>query len=168
MGPASFPCERRARWFTEGAVPYSGTAGRFLTRADERRFNTDPVALKLKGNTDTSLLPGQQALLAGQDGNLYIMQGQQIHRWFQVGFTVHSIVSFRLKSMDRSEPDLFVCIGQASCVHVYQNEKLLLQIDTSDWVKSVTLGDVNGDGEDELVLGLVNKTIEVYKLQCSR
>lgn len=36
-------------------------------------------------------------------------------------------------------------------------------IRTSDWPHAITLGDVNADGQDELVLGLLDQTIEVYE-----
>lgn len=46
---------------------------------------------------------------------------------------------------------------------VFQNGEKVSVISTSDWPHAVTLGDVNADGRDELILGLLNQTIDVYE-----
>lgn len=45
----------------------------------------------------------------------------------------------------------------------FDKTQKIASISTSDWPHAITLGDVNADGKDELVLGLLDQTIEVYE-----
>jgi hypothetical protein len=42
--------------------------------------------------------------------------------------------------------------------------QLMLSYKTSDWVHSFAVGDVDNDGEEEIVLALMNKQVGVSKL----
>lgn len=39
----------------------------------------------------------------------------------------------------------------------------MTQIETSDWPNNITMGDVNADGQDELIVSLLDQTVEVYR-----
>lgn len=60
---------------------------------------------------------------------------------------------------------MLICTGHSNQVLIFQNGEKIAMIPTSDWPHAVTLGDVNADGKDELILGLLDQTIDVY--ECS-
>jgi hypothetical protein len=45
--------------------------------------------------------------------------------------------------------------------------QLVQELETADWVQSIAIADVDNDLKLELVLGLVNNTVQSYKLQLS-
>jgi len=42
---------------------------------------------------------------------------------------------------------------------------LLYRIQTNDWVHGLAFGDVDGDGVEEVVLGMLDNTIEVWEME---
>ncbi|GAA5810369.1 hypothetical protein MFLAVUS_003790 [Mucor flavus] len=108
-------------------------------------------------------LDSQQVLLAGQDGYIYIMINFEIFQWIKVGFCLSTLIKFRPSVLSEEETDMVICTGHSNEVLIYQNGEQISHIRTSDWPHAITLGDVNADGQDELVLGLLDQTIEVYE-----
>ncbi|KAI8638159.1 hypothetical protein BD408DRAFT_29626 [Parasitella parasitica] len=141
------------------SVIHSLCAGNFLNSNDLRRF----VPNSHKKSTEPHKLDFQQVLLAGKDGCVYIMIDFEIFRWFRIGFCLERIMRFRPSTLEESETDMILCTGHSNEVLVYQNGKQISHIRTSDWPHAITLGDINADGQDELVLGLLDYTVEVYE-----
>ncbi|KAL9552715.1 hypothetical protein PS6_004336 [Mucor atramentarius] len=135
-------------------------AGHFLRSNDLRRFMVNDHNKK---GTESHKLNYQQVLMAGKDGYVYIMIDFEIFQWFRVGFCLEKIIRFRPSALDDNETDLIICTGHSNEVLIYQNGERISHIRTSDWPHAVTLGDINADGQDELVLGLLDQTIEVYE-----
>ncbi|KAI9469844.1 MAG: hypothetical protein EXX96DRAFT_654271 [Benjaminiella poitrasii] len=140
------------------SVVQSMCSGYFITSDELNRFIPHH-----KKRTRTYKLDSRQVLLAGQDGYVYIMIDFEIFPWFNVGFCLNRIIKFRPSSLSENEADIVLCTGHSNEVLIYQNGQRIAQIHTSDWPHAITLGDVNADGQDELVLGLLDQTIEVYK-----
>ncbi|KAI8393508.1 uncharacterized protein BYT42DRAFT_551293 [Radiomyces spectabilis] len=142
-------------------------AGHFLNTETMKNFVTTPTKTQKTGNGATKL-DSCQVLLAGQDGYVYIMVNYEIYRWFKVGFCLNKVVGFRPRCLGDHDTDLVVCVGHSNTVHVYKDGQPVATIETSDWPHVVTFGDVNADGQDELILGLLNQTIEVYQWNAVR
>lgn len=89
---------------------------------------------------------------------------------------------FRPSNTPDDETDMLICAGHSNDVLIYHNGEVrernanfintrenschpqkISNIKTSDWPHAITLGDVNSDGEDELVLGSLDQTIEVFE-----
>lgn len=133
-------------------------AGNFLNVDGLKRFNKQDKRLAGSFKLDT-----QQVLLAGQDGYVYIMIDFEIFQWIKVGFCLSRLVRFRPSNMPDDETDMLICAGHSDDVLIYHNGEKISNIKTSDWPHAITLGDVNSDGEDELVLGSLDQTIEVFE-----
>ncbi|CAO3646207.1 unnamed protein product [Mucor fragilis] len=139
---------------------HSLCAGNFLNSKDLRRFKIND---QNKKGTESHKLDYQQVMMAGKDGNVYIMIDFEIFQWFKVGFCLEKIIRFRPSALNENETDMIICTGHSNEVLIYQNGEQICHIRTSDWPHAVTLGDINADGQDELVLGLLDQTIEVYE-----
>ncbi|OAD08284.1 hypothetical protein MUCCIDRAFT_105242 [Mucor lusitanicus CBS 277.49] len=139
--------------------------GNFLNSKDLRRFKVNDHNKK---STESHKLNHQQVLMAGKDGNVYIMIDFEIFQWFKVGFCLEKIVRFRPSALDENETDMVICTGHSNEVLIYQNGEQICRIRTSDWPHAITLGDINADGQDELVLGLLDQTIEVYEWEINK
>ncbi|KAI7907200.1 uncharacterized protein BX663DRAFT_495163 [Cokeromyces recurvatus] len=140
------------------SVIQSMCSGYFIKSNDSSKFFQHS-----KKKAGSYKLDSQQVLLAGQDGFVYIMIDFEIFPWFNVGFCLNRVIQFRPSSLPKDETDIVLCTGYSNEVLIYQNGKKITQIRTSDWPHAITLGDVNADGQDELVLGLLDQTIEVYE-----
>ncbi|KAG0168548.1 hypothetical protein DFQ30_004620, partial [Apophysomyces sp. BC1015] len=145
-------------------VIHSMCVGHFLLKSGLKRFNAQPAKKIAKTEeSDNVKTDTQQVLMAGEDGCVYILINFEIHLWFKVGFCVDKIIQFRPAFLDETEPDLVVCVGHSSSVCIFQNGEMVAHIITSDWPHAITTGDVNADGQEELVLGLLDQRVEVYR-----
>lgn len=147
--------ERSFSFRTPCAI-YALCSGAFLTAEGLHKLRMQNKKVKL------SKLDSQQIILAGEDGNIYIMIEFEIYLWFSVGFCITNIVSFHPPGLDKDETDMLICSGHSNEVLIYHNGEIVYNIQTNDWPHSITMGDVNADGKDELVLGLLDHTIEVH------
>ncbi|KAJ8657440.1 hypothetical protein O0I10_006742 [Lichtheimia ornata] len=144
-------------------VIQSMATGRFLSASSARRFRVSSETSRPKYHADTDIvIDTNQVLLGGQDGSVYIMVDGEIHPWFKVGFGLSKIMTFRPTCLPDNEPDLVACVGLANCIRIYSHGELISEIKTSDWPQDITVGDVNADGQDELVVGLFNNIVEIY------
>ncbi|KAI8093362.1 uncharacterized protein BX664DRAFT_105662 [Halteromyces radiatus] len=137
-------------------------SGHFLTIHTKNRI-LDTTPSKIHHKETHEKLSSRQVLLAGQDGIVYVMIDFEIFPWFHVGFHICQIMCFRPFGMPETEPDLVICMGHANKVKIYQNAQVVSEIETKDWPHTMTMGDVNTDGKDELVIGLLDQSIEVYR-----
>ncbi|RCI05749.1 hypothetical protein CU098_012765 [Rhizopus stolonifer] len=133
-------------------------SGNFIDSNSLRKFQPGE-----KSRISQEKLNDPQVLLAGKDGYVYIMINFEIFQWIKVGFIITNILRWRPSNIKEEETDLLVCTGHSNEVLVFQNGEKVSVISTSDWPHAVTLGDVNADGRDELILGLLNQTIDVYE-----
>ncbi|CEG83168.1 hypothetical protein RMATCC62417_17137 [Rhizopus microsporus] len=142
------------------AVIQSICAGNFIDMNTMRRFK--PISKARESHTK---LDDQQILLGGRDGYVYIMINFEIYPWIKVDFPITNIQRWRPSDLKEHEVDLLICTGHSNQVLVFQNGEKISTIQTLDWPLAVTLGDVNADGKDELILGLLNQTIDVYECE---
>ncbi|CAO3645732.1 unnamed protein product [Cunninghamella blakesleeana] len=140
-------------------------SGHFLTLKYKSQIIENHItkSIKLSDDDNHEKLDTTQVLLAGQDGNIYVMIDFEIYFWFQVGFYITQIIRFRPIELAEHEPDLMICIGHSNNIKVYQCGEIITEIETKDWPHVMTMGDINADGKDELVLGLLDQSIVVYK-----
>ncbi|KAG2212172.1 hypothetical protein INT46_006007 [Mucor plumbeus] len=138
------------------SVIHSLCAGNFINSNELRRF----VVNNHKKSSESYKLDFQQVLMAGKDGYVYIMIDFEL---MEFGTRFFNGSGFRPSTLGEKETDMIICTGHSNEVLIYQNGKQISRIRTSDWPHAVTLGDINADGQDELVLGLLDQTIEVYE-----
>ncbi|KAI8997485.1 hypothetical protein BDB01DRAFT_752506 [Pilobolus umbonatus] len=141
---------------------YSLCSGLFLNSDGLQRLQRHNKKIKLDA------LEAQQIIMAGEDGNIYIMVDYEIYLWFRVGFCITNIIPFHPPGLDADETDMLICTGHSNEVLIYHSGKMIYNIQTNDWPHSITMGDVNADGKDELVLGLLDQTIEVYEWKLNK
>ncbi|KAI8351201.1 hypothetical protein EDC96DRAFT_518866 [Choanephora cucurbitarum] len=143
------------------SVTNSLCAGHFISEEGLKRFIGNRHNKKIR--TDSKKIDLRQVLFAGQDGFVYIMIDFEIFQWFYVGFCLTKIIQFRPSTLKAHESDIVLCTGHSNEVAVYQDGEKISSIKTSDWPHAITLGDVNADGKDELILGSLDQMIEVYE-----
>ncbi|KAL0082969.1 hypothetical protein J3Q64DRAFT_1750930 [Phycomyces blakesleeanus] len=144
------------------SIIHSMCAGHFLTTSTEKSLN-DQQPKAIHAGQDVKI-NSKQVLLAGEDGNVYILVNFEVYLWFTVGICLTNILTFRPSWLLEEEPDIIICAGQSNGVYIYHGRKMVGEITTADWPHAMTMGDVNADGQDELVLGLLDQTVEVYRL----
>lgn len=62
----------------------------------------------------------------------------------------------------RGKVSKYFYIVDQKCTFTYK--QLLVQQKTADWVHTISIGDINNDGKEEIVVGLMNNTVEAYKM----
>ncbi|CAO3662858.1 unnamed protein product [Umbelopsis ramanniana] len=107
----------------------------------------------------------QQIALAGQNGDIYIMENYKISAFFSVGYPVTKLLRYRPRGFENTSPDVLICAGHRNELKAYHNGSLIATYETEDWIHDMTLGDIDADDNEELVLGLLNQTILVLKFQ---
>jgi len=109
------------------------------------------------------ILPGKipQIVAGCQDGFIYLLQDYQYTRYISVGHPINHILSYNIVQEDVS---LLFCAGHFNALHIYHCGHILLEHKTSEWVQTLSIGDVDNDGEDEIVVGLLNNFVQVFKL----
>ena len=103
-----------------------------------------------------------ELLVACEDGSIFQISKYKATKYSQVGYPLTTISTFKVKQMKER---LILVGGHFDCLKFYCEQKFLCDLKTSDWVQSIGVGDMDGDGEDELVLGLLDNNINIYKLQ---
>ncbi|ORZ18005.1 hypothetical protein BCR42DRAFT_412950 [Absidia repens] len=136
-------------------------SGNFLTERTKRRIMNDTVT-KSRRTMDRKL-DSPQVLLGGQDGNIYVMIDFEIYPWLRVGYYINQIICFRPSGLPDHEADLVICMGHSNEIKICHNGEIIADVETRDWPHTMTMGDVNTDGKDELVVGLLDQSVEVYR-----
>ncbi|KAI8982411.1 hypothetical protein BDF20DRAFT_912574 [Mycotypha africana] len=144
-------------------VIHSMCSGNFLTTEGYEKLVEKQNKRRATVESPEKKLTSQQVLMAGADGYVYIMIDFEIYQWFKVGFCLTKILKFRPSSFKEEETDIILCVGHSNQLLGYRNGELICQIVTSDWPHAITLGDVNADGSDELVIGTLDQMIEVFE-----
>ncbi|KAG2182313.1 hypothetical protein INT43_007240 [Umbelopsis isabellina] len=105
----------------------------------------------------------QQVALAGNNGIIYILENYKVTSFVHVDYSITRVLRYRPKSLPESSPDILICAGHCNEIRAYYYGELITTYGTQDWVHDMILGDIDGDGKDELVMGLLNQTIAVLK-----
>ncbi|CAG8754970.1 5543_t:CDS:2 [Ambispora leptoticha] len=103
-----------------------------------------------------------QVVLGCEDGNIYIMEDYMIHNMLKIDNPITDVKRFRPHDLESTETDFLVCIGHFNEVRIFKDCELFRSIITDDLVSTIDIGDTNNDGRPELIIGMLNNTIEVY------
>ncbi|ORX54107.1 hypothetical protein DM01DRAFT_1390419 [Hesseltinella vesiculosa] len=136
-------------------------SGFFLSAHDMGRMMDTPIAKEARPSPSATD-PPCQVLLAGKNGQVYVLADFNIYPWFKTDFDIASIVRFRPSTLSPDQPDLVICAGKSSTVAVYHKGELVSEIHAQDWPRCMTIGDLDEVGKDMLVLGHHDHTIEVF------
>ncbi|KAJ3089706.1 hypothetical protein HK102_005720 [Quaeritorhiza haematococci] len=162
-----------------------------------RFWNRDPARSLGEKEDETAsasegFIKGNQIVLAGEDGNVYIMDHFEIFLYAETEYTLTRVCGVplpqsglqqrqtqgeyrRRDGMDNFSPSnvsaavsedvqYLLVAGQFCGVHVYKNGKLHHTIETDEWVHDIATGDTDRDGDPEIILSELNSTIQVHKL----
>ena len=122
----------------------------------------------------------QSVALGADNGFIYLLNKQRnICQYAKVDFCVSKLISWKknTNSTKQTAPlnskqqmqqqlncEIVVCVGHFNGIKFYQNKSLLFTQITPDWPHSIAIGDLDNDLTQELVVGLQNNSIQVYKL----
>ncbi|KAJ3328490.1 hypothetical protein HDU76_009870 [Blyttiomyces sp. JEL0837] len=109
-----------------------------------------------------------QILLAGQDGNIYLLENYQLHFYAYTESTITRMNSFRPAGSNKTSVDHVACIGHFNSLNFYQNGEMVYSIPAPDWIGSFAIGDINGDGDDEVVFATCSGIVEAHKMSVNR
>ncbi|KAG9292859.1 hypothetical protein G9A89_016221 [Geosiphon pyriformis] len=123
-----------------------------------RKDNFDPEIFVSKNNTSAAT----QVALGGDDGQVYLLEDYTIVNLLKMDQPITNLKSFRPHDLDSTETDFLLCTGYFNEIRVYKDAELICSIITEDWVCCIMVGDVDGDGEAEFVIGMMNQVVEVY------
>jgi len=121
-----------------------------------------------------------QIVVGCEDGFIYIVEPSErrLKRWIDVGYPITKLVAIRVKpkrasgkrtvSNDVNESNenphstqtsmLLCCCGHFNGLKIFSGEKLFLEYKTSNWIHAIDTGDVDGDGEDEILIGTMESS----------
>jgi len=99
-----------------------------------------------------------QLALGGEDGVIYIVNDYVVHKYVRVDITITKLIPMKTAQ----NFDDLVCIGHFNALKIYRERKLIAVKKTADWVSDVAIGDINDDKNDEIVVCLLNNTVQVF------
>ncbi|BFZ07315.1 hypothetical protein BsWGS_10354 [Bradybaena similaris] len=121
-------------------------------------------------STKLSLPPGvssasdsEQVALGACNGAVYILHNFHVTLDEFVNAKC-SVTNMCTVPQTDSSTDVLLCAGYFSALHLYKDGQLLMQYPTSDWVSSIAVADIDGDGTQEVVIGCKDNTVVALKL----
>jgi len=110
----------------------------------------------------------QDLVVGCDDGLIYLLQNFQLIPFIRVGHPVTVLKPFHptpTRSSYRSNlNDYLLCAGHFNGLKIYFQGKLVGSWETSDWVHSIDVGDIDHDHINEIVVGTLNSTLFSFKL----
>jgi len=85
-----------------------------------------------------------------------------VKRYIKVSCTITKLIPF---SHQEVPYDYLLCAGHFNALKIFGQGQLLVELKTSDWIQSLAVGDVNNDGKNEIIVGLVNYMVHVFEVQ---
>jgi len=107
--------------------------------------------------------------VACEDGYLHIVRDYQVERRIKVGVAVTALAPLPISEQAHPVPSSssacspILCCGHFNGIKVFYRGELLSEYETNDWVHTVGIGDVDGDGQPEVVLGLLDNNVICLK-----
>ncbi|CAG8452242.1 7243_t:CDS:2 [Ambispora gerdemannii] len=139
-------------------VPSSSIANAMCSGYFRRKDIFDPEVVNIRYDMPSAV----QVVLGCEDGNIYIMEDYTIHNMLKMDNPITDVKRFRPHNLESTETDFLVCIGHFNEVRIFKDCEPLRSIITDDLVSAIDIGDANNDGRPELIIGMLNNTIEVY------
>ncbi|KAK3737927.1 hypothetical protein RRG08_028552 [Elysia crispata] len=108
---------------------------------------------------------GEQVALGGDNGAVFILDKFEVTDEY---INAQSPIT-RLKCLPQPESntDLLLCAGHFNALQMYKDGLVLMEFETSAWVISIDLADVNEDGTDEILISCMDNTVAALKLTYS-
>jgi len=104
----------------------------------------------------------KQIIAGCLDGFIYLIEDYQVKRYIKVSCTITKLIPF---SHQEVPYDYLLCAGHFNALKIFGQGQLLVELKTSDWIQSLAVGDVNNDGKNEIIVGLVNYMVHVFEVQ---
>ncbi|RUS80355.1 hypothetical protein EGW08_011894 [Elysia chlorotica] len=108
---------------------------------------------------------GEQVALGGDNGAVFILDRFEVtHEYINAQSPIT-----RLKCLHQPESntDLLLCAGHFNALQLYKDGLVLMEFETSAWVISIDLADVDEDGTDEVLISCMDNNVVVLKLTCN-
>ncbi|XP_072023306.1 uncharacterized protein [Amphiura filiformis] len=106
-----------------------------------------------------------QVALGGHDGSVYIMSNFQVHVIQYCNVLLPITQLSRLPSIHGDDLDLLLVAGHFSSVFLYHAKQLICKCEVPDWVNTMTVADIDHDGNEEVIVGCQDQTICALKLR---
>ncbi|CAG8512618.1 9059_t:CDS:2 [Paraglomus occultum] len=105
----------------------------------------------------------RQVILGGENGYIYLLERYQVTTLLKIDYPVLNVARFRPNRLDSAETDYLLCTGHFNEVRIYKDGQFIQGITTEDWIYTLAVADVDEDDQDELVIGMMNNCVEIYK-----
>eukprot|EP01103_Thecamoeba_quadrilineata_P014751 TRINITY_DN4477_c0_g1_i1.p2 TRINITY_DN4477_c0_g1~~TRINITY_DN4477_c0_g1_i1.p2 ORF type:complete len:145 (-),score=30.42 TRINITY_DN4477_c0_g1_i1:37-471(-) len=106
----------------------------------------------------------REIALGCEDGRIYLLEGLKLRSFIKVGYTVTTVLSYQpTKSSTPGLADYLICAGYFNAFNVYYQGTLVARTVTSDWVHTISIGDVDEDSAQEVVVGTLDNYLLCYK-----
>lgn len=104
-----------------------------------------------------------QLLSFDADGKALDQEQEQQACWYDVGYAIRQI------SVNRQQPSEILIGSEDRCAYGldYTTGTFLWKYQTNGWVRTVSLSDVNGDGQDEVLVGSVDRYLYLLDQQAN-
>lgn len=101
-----------------------------------------------------------QIAVSCDDGILYIMEDYEIVRLLSLGTCITKVEKYQ-----KDGKDLLLCIGHFNELIVISGNEIVQRVKTNDWIHLLTVGDIDNDGNDEVIIGMLDHTMQVLKMK---
>jgi len=102
-----------------------------------------------------------QIALGCDNGFIYILNSYAIEQNIKVGNAITKLTTMKMENL---EYNILLCIGHFNELKIYYSNELIATKKTSDWIHTLSLGDLSNIGTNEIVLGLLNNTVIILQL----
>lgn len=128
--------------------------GFFVSLEDDQEFSVT--------NGNKVMKRPSQVALGGQNGVIYILSNYQVYT--DEYSNVHLPITQLYTLPTDLEKDVLLCGGHFDALCAIHDGKELCRHKTPDWIASITTADIDNDGQDEVVIGCLDNSIQALKL----
>ncbi|XP_069116021.1 uncharacterized protein [Argopecten irradians] len=134
-----------------------------ITAMCQGRFVVDdkllPTGLPSGGGHSVST----QVALGSESGAVYIFHNFNVTE-DEYANTQYPITNLRALTVADKDTDLLLCTGHFNSLNIYSDGKKVGQHQTPDWINSLEIADLDGDGTKEVVFGCLDNSVHAVKV----
>ncbi|OWF43528.1 hypothetical protein KP79_PYT09512 [Mizuhopecten yessoensis] len=134
-----------------------------ITAMCQGRFVAEDQLLPLGIPSGGGPAISSQVALGSESGAVYIFHNFNVTE-DEYANTQYPITNLRALTVPDKDTDLLLCTGHFNSLNVYSDGKKVAQHQTPDWINSLEVADLDGDGTKEVVFGCLDNSVHAVKV----
>ena len=136
-------------------------AGYFLA-AEPNTLRSPVQSLSSPRRQSIHVIRQTQVALGTADGSIMILTDFRIVPYANVQLPITQLE--KLPAPSRENTDILLCVGHFNAIMAYHRQELVLRHRTPEWVHTMTSSVGEHDGRSEVIVGLMDNTVQAFKL----